>query len=290
MSLSLDHIIVLVSPEFLASPPTWLTKNFTLTPGGRHADGITENKLICFGDGAYIELIAFVSPPPSPDSRKNHWWGAKTENSIIDFAFTSHDSSTAGENWSSVQKRIKDNALKGIGYQRPVKGGRKRPDGVQVDWEVTFPVVAPDSGYERGELPFFCHDITPRELRVPIGKENTTHPCGAFSIGGLSVFTTEEKVEKLRKAFGAVLGVESIDGRAAARCLRSVEGEEVEREFEVKVKPLARTDVEGQLRENIGVLLGDLIIGLTLADKEQKLVKIDVGEGGEVGLGGWFTG
>ncbi|KAH6679590.1 glyoxalase-like domain-containing protein [Halenospora varia] len=289
MSLSLDHIIVLVPPKYLTSAPTWLTKNFTLTPGGRHADGITENKLICFADGCYIELIAFVSPPPSPDSRKNHWWGAKKENSIIDFAFTSRDTSSAGENWEHVQKRLKEKGLEGVGYQKPVKGGRKRPDGVQVDWEVTFPVVAPESAYERGELPFFCHDVTERGLRVPLGEENTTHPCGAYGVRGLSVFTNGEKVEKLREAFGAVLGVEGVDGRFAVGPLKSLGGGEGG--AEVKVKPLERSDVEAQLKGDAGVSLGDLIVGVRGKDGKEELVRIDIGEAGDaVGLGGWFLG
>jgi hypothetical protein len=42
----LDHIIVLLPHEDLQNPPAWLADNFSLTDGGRHADGKTENKLI----------------------------------------------------------------------------------------------------------------------------------------------------------------------------------------------------------------------------------------------------
>ncbi|TVY52110.1 hypothetical protein LSUE1_G010379, partial [Lachnellula suecica] len=72
------------------------------TPGGRHADNATENKLICFADGSYIELIAFLSsPPPS-----NHWWGLKPYG-IIDFAFTTTNAS-AFTNYETVSQRLKD--------------------------------------------------------------------------------------------------------------------------------------------------------------------------------------
>jgi hypothetical protein len=60
----LDHIIILVSYQELQSLPAWIPKNFTVTPGGRHADGKTENKLICFEDGSYIEFIAFINNDP----------------------------------------------------------------------------------------------------------------------------------------------------------------------------------------------------------------------------------
>jgi len=56
----LDHVIILVPSSIIDSPPEWLTKHFTITQGGTHADGKTHNSLIVFQDGSYIELIAFV--------------------------------------------------------------------------------------------------------------------------------------------------------------------------------------------------------------------------------------
>ncbi|KAF8484006.1 hypothetical protein DFH94DRAFT_603659, partial [Russula ochroleuca] len=37
----------------------------------------------------------------------------------------------------------------------------------------------------RSRLPFFCGDLTPRELRVPTQRLNTKHPNGALSIAHL---------------------------------------------------------------------------------------------------------
>ena len=56
----LDHIVILVPHETLTNLPPWLTDAFTVLEGGRHADGVTENKLILLQDGVYFELIAFV--------------------------------------------------------------------------------------------------------------------------------------------------------------------------------------------------------------------------------------
>lgn len=50
-------------------------------------------------------------------------------------------------------------------YQPPTKGGRTRPDGTEMKWEL----VAPKSWEEEVDgmgRPFFCGDITARELRV----------------------------------------------------------------------------------------------------------------------------
>jgi hypothetical protein len=46
-----------------------------------------------------------------------------------------------------------------------VRGGRKRPDGVEMVWEITAPRKwnELEDGMSR---PFFCGDVTSRELRV----------------------------------------------------------------------------------------------------------------------------
>src|SRR5437762_400207 len=83
---SLDHIILLLPYSTLVNPPQSLTKTFTLTPGGRHADNKTQNKLLVFESGFYIELIAFI--PPEEESRRGHWWGGKW-GGFVDWAVTS---------------------------------------------------------------------------------------------------------------------------------------------------------------------------------------------------------
>lgn len=45
---------------------------FTISPGGRHADNRTENRLVIFADGSYLELIAFIND--DPEKREGHWW------------------------------------------------------------------------------------------------------------------------------------------------------------------------------------------------------------------------
>jgi len=48
-----------------------------------------------------------------------------------------------------------------LSYVTEVHGGRVRPDGTELQWMVTFPLLS-----TRGVLPFFCRDLTPRERRV----------------------------------------------------------------------------------------------------------------------------
>ena len=43
-------------------------------------------------------------------------------------------------------------------------GGRKTLDDVQLKWTVTLPANL----HQRGKIPFFCQDLTPRQLRASI--------------------------------------------------------------------------------------------------------------------------
>ncbi|GJN89814.1 hypothetical protein Rhopal_002803-T1 [Rhodotorula paludigena] len=197
MAPALDHVIILVPHDVLHNLPTSLTSAFTVTPGGTHADGLTENKLVIFEDGAYLELIAFV-PGVEPSKRDSHWWGRK-QAGIIDFALTS----------PAVLERFPSS------YNPPVAGGRQRPDGEEVKWVVTFPKPT----FERGAIPFWCHDTTPRELRVPNDAAKTTHPSGATGVAGLTVRIPAEAYDEAVKAYVELLGtpgeaVEEGEGRA----------------------------------------------------------------------------
>jgi hypothetical protein len=188
---NLDHVILLLPYDYLSNPPDWITKNFTISPGGRHADGKTENRLLLFRDGTYLELIAFVND--DPEKRKGHWWDKPY--GVVDYAL----GATEFDYEMLVQRLEKTDT--GITYAPPKAGGRARPDGVELKWEVTFP-----KGVDRGNIPFFCTDVTPRERRVPITQENTTHPSGVLGMAGVSLKVKKERLGRLSTATAAVLG------------------------------------------------------------------------------------
>lgn len=87
-TIALDHLIVLVPYAWVKEPPEWLTKHFTVTPGGTHSNGKTANILIIFKSGVYIEMIAFVDD--RQDYMDGHWWGEK-KYGWIDWALTYTD-------------------------------------------------------------------------------------------------------------------------------------------------------------------------------------------------------
>ncbi|KAK4899712.1 hypothetical protein LTR27_002978 [Elasticomyces elasticus] len=220
----LDHVIILLPYNDIVNPPKWVTDNFTVSPGGRHADDKTENRLILFADGTYIELIAFIDD--DPEKRKGHWWDKPF--GIVDFALTTHkpfDYSYTSFSRSSelfftqscsiltevlicnyylaLQERLKASGS-GVSYAKPTAGGRTMPKGQELKWKVTFPL-----GAERGEVPFWCHDVTPRERRVPVSKENTKHPCGATGMFGVVVREQRDSLKRIGSALLAITATES---------------------------------------------------------------------------------
>jgi PAS domain-containing protein len=194
----IDHVVLLLPYAMITSPPTWLTSAFTLSPGGRHADNRTENRLILFADGSYLELIAFIDDDHK--NREGHWWDKPY--GIVDWALTT---TTEGQpDVKKINSRLENKDSK-VRYDDPVAGGRKRPDGVELQWKVTFP-----TGIERGAVPFWCHDVTEREKRVPISKEATEHPSGVMGVAGLRVGIDEGRVKAVNEAVGAIIGSEDL--------------------------------------------------------------------------------
>jgi len=225
-STNLDHIIILVPNSYLkkATTPSWLAENFTITPGGQHADRKTENTLITLADGVYLELIAFVNDEEK--NRHGHWWGGKRSCSIVDWCLTGqiNEKRTEGaeaehesipfdypdliRRISTIQKKLvgEKNAPGVLSYATPVRGGRDRPDGKRVEWAVTFPTMEADSSLSTSQksrppgIPFFCHDVTARPLRLSTDDPETklvytTHPCGAIGIAYVQVGVPKDQLD-----------------------------------------------------------------------------------------------
>ncbi|KAK2017678.1 glyoxalase [Colletotrichum eremochloae] len=197
----LDHIVILLPHQVLSSLPSWISSEFTILTGGRHSDGRTENKLIIFADGTYLELISFVDGL-SQEERLKHKWGPKPDGTVIDWAYSLKDES----GFAAIQKRVRD-AQSIAAYDDPVPGGRIRPDGEELKWAVALPTGAgagSEADVERGELPFWCFDRTPRELRVPNHvAENIKHPNGSLGIHSLAVDVSREE---FKRAYAGING------------------------------------------------------------------------------------
>lgn len=220
---TLDHIVILVPHSFLSAPPKWFADLFTFYPGGRHADGLTENTLVLLPDGSYLEFIAFV-PGIGPAAREAHKWGRKREGTVIDWALTLPGSESGGPGAQrAVFDRIRGRVVgaagtRGIGYGDLTAGGRSRPDGVVLKWATSGAYRGSDGGaaaeaLEPGQLPFWCLDETPRGLRVPyLDPGVSEHPTGVVGVALVSITPDDDgDVESLDKVYGALLGEQDAD-------------------------------------------------------------------------------
>ncbi|KAI2466952.1 glyoxalase-like domain-containing protein [Annulohypoxylon bovei var. microspora] len=246
-----DHIVILVPHSFLSAPPPSFSEAFRFHPGGRHADGRTENSLVYLADGAYLEFIAFV-PGLDPAERAAHHWGSKKEGAVVDWAVTlpstpedvaerekEKEKGTAEEGaetqdlrqeklFREVQRKVRERNT-GIAYGDLRRGGRIRPDGEVLKWSVAFARREDGEPLELGTVPFWCVDVTPRYLRVPFEQPgNAEHPSGAVGVAKVEVLPALSKTAESAKGVYDAL----FEGRRAAETggewdLSSLAGEKV---------------------------------------------------------------
>lgn len=177
MSLPLDHLVILV-PDLEQAIRDHTALGFTVQPGGTHSEGSTHNALIGFADGSYLELIAFLQPDPA------HRWYRHQEAGqfgLIDFALSPADIRLTIDATRAPTKG-QPPAFDGGSYEGPFKGGRERPDGERLAWEIALP--------PGGDLPFLCSDVTPRSLRVREGQVRA-HANGVQGVASLTVLVAD---------------------------------------------------------------------------------------------------
>lgn len=175
-----DHLVILVD-DLAQAVADYAALGFVVTRGGEHADGNTHNALVSFADGAYLELIAFKAEAP-----QHIWWRqVSAGEGLIDFALLPGDTS----------EDVAAACARGLEMAGPYAGGRNRPDGVRLEWQ-TARALSP-------ELPFFCGDVTPRQLRVP-GADTWGHDNGAEGLGRVSVAVSD--LDASAERYAALLG------------------------------------------------------------------------------------
>ncbi|KAF5372900.1 hypothetical protein D9758_001451 [Tetrapyrgos nigripes] len=203
----LDHIVHLTPPGSVRETASQFEKlGFKVLPGGQHADGFTENVLVVLQDDVYLELISFVHPPeyyppgsPPRMKRDSHKWASMSPG-WIDFAFLGNGSETTRIS-DIINRRTKADGREPF-YRSEASGGRLRPDGVELKWLITDPLLD-----FKGVLPFFCGDVTPRNLRVPDDPpSNTEHPCSALGVAFLRIHSTSNLLADISRRISDVVG------------------------------------------------------------------------------------
>lgn len=185
MALTLDHVVLAVD-DLDAASATMRAEGFTVMPGGVHGSGATENALIVFADGTYIELLA-----PT---------GKQAADGANYMPFLAH-----GEGWSgyalhsdNLKKEVQTLRSRGVEVNDVVKGGRVTPNGDELRWQSAF---LPGS-----YAPFYIQDETPRTLRVPETKPVTTHRNGVTGVIGMVfvVASLEDAITRYRNLLGTL--------------------------------------------------------------------------------------
>ncbi len=176
---------------------------FQVTPGGTHAGGLTENALILLSDGTYIELLGFTVTLRTLQQVERR--------TALDHRFAPRG--LAGEGFrdfacgtTTLQHAVDHARAAGVEVEGPFPGGRTRPDGTELAWQLALPTD--------DVLPFLIEDVTDRALRVP-GGDATRHPNGASGIAELVIRVDD--AEAAAERYARLLNLESVtraDGAA----------------------------------------------------------------------------
>lgn len=180
MIKSIDHIVILVA-DLAQATTDYTALGFTVVPGGEHTGGVSHNALIAFQDGSYIELIAFLGPIP----HDHFFYREGVTEGLITYALLPSD----------IEADVAEIRARGLAYEGPRPGGRLRPDGQRIEWQIATPPSR--------DLPFLCFDLTPRALRVPQG-EAQVHANGATGIHSLTIDVNDldRSIERYEVLFG----------------------------------------------------------------------------------------
>jgi Glyoxalase-like domain len=171
--------------------------------GGSHSNHATEMALTSFPDGSYLELIA-LQPDADPKAVTSHVWARQMQNNAGPCAWAVRVSDIAAE-----VNRLK---AAGITVSAPLRNGRKRRDGMQLDWETAQIGSEPNGTF----FPFLIRDLTPRRERAfPTGHPTTKDFSGVTKVV-IAVRDLQASSDRYRKACSFAPPIKQIDASFGA--------------------------------------------------------------------------
>jgi hypothetical protein len=171
--------------------------------GGSHSNHATEMALTSFPDGSYLELIA-LQPNADPKAVASHVWAKQMQKSAGPCAWAVRVTDIAAE-----INRLKD---AGITVSAPLRNGRKRPDGTQLEWETAQIGSEPNGTF----FPFLISDLTPRRERAfPAGHPTTKDFSGVTKVV-IAVRDLQASIDRYRKAYGFTPPIKQVDASFGA--------------------------------------------------------------------------
>ncbi|WP_341963357.1 VOC family protein [Pseudomonas sp. RC10] len=180
----LDHLVIAVN-DLPRAIEDYRQLGFQVLVGGRHQHAPTQNALVYFLDGTYLELIEWTAPAPG-----EKWYERLTRHGegFVDVAFVP----------SNIGQAVANAAATGVQYRGPIDGSRVKPTGEHVQWQLAWPALH--------GLPFLCGDVTPRSLRVPEG-EVRVQPNRATGIQSIAIAVDD--LQASTQAYRGLLGDEA---------------------------------------------------------------------------------
>ena len=180
---------MILAPSLAPAIATYERAGFTVVPGGRHDVIPTENALIAFADGTYLELMALrddearaslavraARPGFADELRAGSAVGRRFYPRLAGAPGTA-DFVLAVR---GIERLASEARRRGFPMTGPTTLSRERKDGVKLEMALVLP--------ESPALPFFIEDRTARELRVP-GGEKARHANGATGLSEVRVRT-----------------------------------------------------------------------------------------------------
>lgn len=101
------------------------------TPGGQHPGRGTRNALIALGPTSYLEIIAPDPQQPTPKQPRAFGIDNLNRSKLVAWFVK-----------GSELSRVRNDAVRlGVPYGDVMSGSRRRPDGTELSWQFTDPVV-----------------------------------------------------------------------------------------------------------------------------------------------------
>ncbi len=167
--------------------------------GGAHSNGATEMALVSFPDGSYLELMAIQSGAEPQRVEQQQEWAKFLKGDAGPCAWAARAADLSAE-----VRRLRS---AGVPVSEPQPGGRRRPDGVRLEWQ-TSNIGA---GIRGTFFPFLIHDLTPRAQRAfPQGKPVTRDFQGVARVV-IAVSNLDDAVNRFRRAFQLPEPIKQVD-------------------------------------------------------------------------------
>jgi Glyoxalase-like domain len=166
--------------------------------GGAHSNHATEMALVSFPDGSYLELMG-IQPNADAQAVAAHVWGKYLKENAGPTAWAMRAKDLAAE-----VSRLKG---AGVAVGAPSASGRRRPDGVQLEWQTSDV----GTGIRGTFFPFLIEDKTPRAQRVyPQGKPVTKEIHGVTRVV-IAVRNLDDAIKLYHQAYGEPPPIKQVD-------------------------------------------------------------------------------